>query len=62
MKAIVAVAASILTSAYYILSRRQPYRDLGSAHFDRLDSTKRAQYLVKRLTDLGFQVDIRPAA
>lgn len=62
MKAIVAVAASILTSAYYILSRRQPYRDLGSNHFDRLDSDKRAQRLVKRLTDLGFQVDIRPAA
>ena len=62
MKAIVAVAASILTSAYYILSRQEPYRDLGSAHFDRLDSTARAQRLVKRLTDLGFQVEIRPAA
>jgi transposase len=62
MKAVVAVAASILTSAYYILSRRQPYKDLGPAHFDRLDSAKLARRLVRRLNDLGFQVDIRGAA
>lgn len=62
MKAIIAVAASILTSAYYMLSRQQPYRDLGSNHFDQLDSAKRAQQLVKRLNDLGFQVDLKPAA
>lgn len=62
MKAIVAVAASILTSAYYVLSRQQPYRDSGPHHFDRLEPAKRAQRLVKRLQDLGFRVDIRPAA
>lgn len=62
MKAIVAVAASMLTSAFYILSRSQPYHDLGSRHFDRLDSAKLAKRLVRRLNDLGFEVDIRSAA
>ena len=62
MKAIVAVAASMLTSAYYILSRHEPFRDLGSLHFDRLDSGKLAKRLVRRLNDLGFEVDIRTAA
>lgn len=62
MKAVVAVAASMLTSAFYVLSRHQPYRDLGPTHFDRLDSAKLAKRLVRRLNDLGFKVDIRTAA
>lgn len=62
MKAIVAVAASMLTSAFYILSRHEPYRDLGSAHFDRLDSAKLAKRLVRRLNGLGFAVEIKTAA
>ena len=61
MNAIVAVAASMLTSAFYILSRHEPYRDLGPAHFDRLDSTKLAKRLVRRLNNLGFAVEIRAA-
>lgn len=61
-KAIVAVAASILTSAYYILSRRVPYKDLGAHHFDDRDRDRTAKRLVRRLQDLGLQVAIKPAA
>ncbi len=62
MKAIVAVAASLLTTIYYVLLRREPYRDLGADHFDRHDPAKLAKRLVRRLNDLGFEVDIRNAA
>jgi transposase len=61
-KAIMAVAASILKAAYYILRDGVHYRDLGADHFDRIDANKAAARLVKRLTDLGFTVDIKVAA
>jgi transposase len=61
-KAILAVAASMLTAAYYILRDDVPYRDLGADYFVRRDKTKLARRLVRRLEDLGLQVEIRPAA
>lgn len=61
-KAVVAVAASILTAAYYILRDDVDYRDLGSDYFNRTDRKKAASRLVKRLTDLGFTVQIEEAA
>jgi transposase len=61
-KAIVAVAASILTAAYHILSRGVPYRDLGLHHFDDRERDRTAKRLVRRLQDLGLQVAIKPAA
>jgi hypothetical protein len=61
-KAIMAVAGSILTSAYYILRDDVDYRDLGSDYFDRNDRKKSASRLVKRLSDLGFTVEIKEAA
>jgi transposase len=61
-KAILAVAASMLTAAYYMLLRGVDYRDLGGHHFDRRDQTKLANRLIRRLHDLGLEVDIRPAA
>jgi transposase len=61
-KAIVAVAASMLTAAYYILRDDVDYRDLGSDYFDRLDRKSAASRLVKRLSDLGFTVEITATA
>ena len=59
MKAVVAVAASILRSAYYMLTRREPYRDLGPAHFDQHNRVKTASRLIKRLKDMGIEVQPR---
>jgi hypothetical protein len=56
MKATVAVAASMLRSAYYMLSRRMPYHDLGPAHFDSRNRTRTASHLLKRLKELGIEV------
>ena len=61
-KAIVAVAASMLTAAYHMLKDGADYRDLGPDHFDRRDKSKLAKRLVRRLEDLGLTVEVRPAA
>jgi transposase len=61
-KAAVAVAASILTAAYFILRDGVDYKDLGPHYLDQLDKDKAAQRLTRRLHDLGYQVEIRPAA
>jgi transposase len=60
-KAILAVAASMLTACYYMLRDATPYRDLGPAHFDRRDRTKTIHRLVRRLNDLGCRVEVHAA-
>jgi transposase len=61
-KAILAVAASMLTAAYYMLRDGVEYRDLGADHFDRRDRTKVANRLIRRLEELGFKVQAEAAA
>ena len=61
-KAIVAVAASLLTVIYHILRDGVPYHDLGYDHFNQLDKGKSARRLIRRLTELGYDVDIQEAA
>jgi transposase len=56
MKAVVAVAASMLRSVYYMLTRGQEYADLGENHFDGLARTKTANRLLRRLKDVGVDV------
>jgi transposase len=56
MKAIVAVAASMLRSAYYMLTRRTAYQDLGPNHFDSRTRVRTVNRLLKRLKDLGIKV------
>lgn len=61
-KAIIAVAASMLTAAYYMLRDGVEYRDLGAGHFDRRDRAKVISRLVRRLTDLGCEVELKQVA
>jgi transposase len=60
-KAIMAVAASMLTAAYFMLRDGVPYADLGADHFDRRDKTKTIHRLLRRLADLGCRVEEVPA-
>jgi transposase len=63
-KAIVAVAASILTAAYHMLKTTTPYRDLGPQHFDNQNKEAQARKILTRLRRLGFVADfdsLRPA-
>lgn len=62
MKAIIAVAASMLTAAYHMLRTGQTYQDLGETYFDTRDRTRIARRLIRRLHDLGLEVEVRPAA
>jgi len=55
-RAIVAVAHSILTDTYHILKEGVSYRELGGAHFDRLNHDRIRRYHVRRLQDLGYPV------
>ncbi len=59
-KAIIAVAASMLTAAYHILRHAIPYKDLGAEHFNRRNKECSARRLQKRLEALGFAVELRP--
>ncbi|MFZ1430479.1 MAG: IS110 family transposase [Geminicoccaceae bacterium] len=59
-KAIIAVAAAILTSAYWMLRRGVAYTDLGPDHFDRVDRTRLAARLARKLGELGFDVALSP--
>jgi len=61
-KAIMAVAASILTAAYHMLRDGVEYCDLGPDHFNRCDRSKTITRLVRKLQDLGCNVEIKPAA
>jgi len=62
-KAIVAVAASMLNAAYFILRDGVPYRDLGPTHFDRQHRDRTVRRLMRRLQDLGYSLphQITPA-
>ncbi len=62
MKAIVAVAASMLTAAYHMLRDGVEYEDLTGSYFDTRDRTKLAKRLIRRLQDLGLTVEVRAAA
>jgi len=61
-KAILAVAASMLTAAYHMLKNGIEYHDLGADHFSRRDRSKAIQRLVRRLNDLGCEVQLNPQA
>lgn len=61
-RAAIAVAHSILTVIYYVLTRGVPYDDLGADHFDRLRPEQQARYHARRLAELGFDVTLEPIA
>jgi transposase len=62
-KAIVAVAHSILVSAYHLLARNQPYHELGFDHYARLHShDHQVRRLTRQLETLGHRVTLEPLA
>ena len=61
-KAILAVAASMLTAIWHMLKNGVEYHDLGADHFARRDRTKAIRRLVHRLNDLGCNVQVTPQA
>lgn len=61
-KAIVAVASSILSAIYYMLRDDKDYQDLGADFFRKHDAEQSARKLVRRLQNLGYEVELRKLA
>lgn len=62
-KALIAVAASLLTAIYHVIRDNAEYRDLGGDHFDRLaNKDLLAKRYLRRLEKLGFHVTVTTEA
>ena len=59
-KALVAVGHAILVIVYHVLTRREPYQDLGVNYFDERDRQAVERRLVRRLEQLGYEVSLQP--
>ena len=60
-KAILAVASSMLTAAYFMLRNGVEYHDLGSRYFADRDKEHLTKRLLQRLRDLGVAVEVKAA-
>jgi transposase len=60
-KAILAVASSMLTAAYFMIRDGVEYHDLGPHHFEQRDKAQLAKRLIQRLRDLGVAVEVKAA-
>ena len=60
-KAIVAVAASLLTAAYFMLRDEKDYHDLGGRYLEDRDKHRVTQQLLRRLHNLGVEVEVKAA-
>lgn len=59
-RAIVAIGRSILVSIWHMLSRQEPYQDLGTDYYDQRRKETKVSYLTKQLAKLGFVVSLDP--
>jgi len=59
-RAVIAVAHSLLTVIYYVLRDHVDYKDLGRDYFDKLNSKRLVPYLVNRLKNMGYEVNLTP--
>ena len=60
-KAVVAVAASMLTAAYYMLRDEKDYHDIGGRYLPDRDKQRVTQSLLRRLRNLGVEVEVKAA-
>jgi transposase len=58
MKAAVAIAHKILVSIWHMLTDGTFYQDLGAGFLDRIERTRNARHLIRRLTNMGFDVHL----
>jgi transposase len=59
-RALVAVGHSLLVTGYYLITRQRDYQDLGANYFDERHQQAVMRRAVKRLEQLGFQVQLQP--
>jgi transposase len=61
-RAIMAVAHSIVVSAFHMLSRNESYRELGANYFDDHRRAHLVDQLTRRIERLGYHVTLEPIA
>lgn len=61
-RALIAVGHKILIMAYQILKTGIPYKELGHDYLSRRKEDKIVKGHIKRLKDLGYQVELKKAA
>ncbi|MDI6915657.1 MAG: IS110 family transposase [Desulfitobacteriaceae bacterium] len=61
-RAALAVAHSILTIAYHILKKRQPYIELGPSYYEERKRQTVVKQSIKKLEALGFKVTVEEVA
>jgi transposase len=59
-RAIVAVAHAMVVSAFYMLSRNEPYQELGATYFDQQRQHHLVDRLTRRIERLGYHVHLEP--
>ncbi len=60
-RALVALGHTILIIVYHILTRREPYRELGATYFDDRNPQRVERQLVRRLERMGYVVSLEPS-
>ena len=61
-RALVAVGHSMLEAIWHMLRKGQDYADPGADYFEKQNLEQQKHACVKRLRNLGFDVELRPAA
>ncbi len=57
-----AVAHSLVVIVYVLLTRQEPYQDLGPRYFEERDRAAIERHAVRRLQSLGYHVSLTPSA
>jgi len=58
-KALIALAHTMLVSIYYMIQRKEPYKDLGPNYLDNLHKERTVKNLKKRIEALGLIVELK---
>jgi transposase len=56
-KALIATAHKMLTSAYFMLLRKEPYSETTANHSDEQNKQRKTKRLIKQLKELGVNLE-----
>jgi transposase len=59
-RAIMAVARSMVVSAFHMLSRAEPYQDSGATYVDKLRQHQSVDRFIRQIERLGYRVSLEP--
>lgn len=59
-KAIVAIAHQLLIIAYHLLTKREPYKELGADYYEKEKIESKKQQAINSLKKLGYEIELIP--